>query len=160
MTANQEQFILDSALNVSLANGAAQQRMREGGWGLKFFKTDADRSDKQNALSFKLYEHVSIVRKEDTILGVRCFCKYKFGVPILIADDPEMMDYFKTVFEHLSYESRIKAVRHIPVTSLMKVKQFARYLDNVYKNYESEGMTMPKPDDLYFDALMKEKKHD
>lgn len=155
-----EQIILDSALNVSLANGEAVRLQREGGWGLKFFEIsdDLDRSAKQNALSHKLYTHVSHMGKEDTILGVRCFCKYTFGVPILIADDPKMMTYFKLVFEKLSYEDRLKAVEHIPVTSLMKVKQFATYLDNVYKHYESQGWQLPKPSDLYFDALMKEGK--
>lgn len=158
---NQEQIILNSDFNICLASSELRKKFTEGGWGVKFYRCDKDRTSKQNALSHILYDFVSMAKKEDTTLGVKSYCKYYFGVPILIHDDPEMMGYFELVFTHLSIEDRIKAIKHIPVTSLMGVKLFARYLDNVYKHYEQDhGLILPRPDDLYFDALMKDKRND
>ena len=121
-----------------------------GGKVLTISDAEQDRSAAQNALSFKLYEHID---KHGKTTNAREYCKYHFGVPILIGDDSEMMRLFKTVMSKLDYESRLTAMELLPVTSLMKVKQFTRYLERIYDHYDPQGYQLPKPDDIYYKAM-------
>lgn len=138
----------DETLNDAIS--ACVVACKEGGKGLKIVDADMDRSTAQNALSFKLYEHIG---KRGKIDNPREYCKYHIGIPILISDEPEMMDLFKRAMGPLDYETRIKSMKLISVTSLMKVKQFTLYLEKIYNHFDPQGYQLPKPDDLFNKAM-------
>jgi hypothetical protein len=94
-----------------------------------------DRSLEQNALSHKWYSIVSETEHEYTPGQIKSRCKYHFGLPILRGDDPDFNAWCVKVIDPLPYESRIEAMEHLDVTSLMKVPQMSRYLEQVQAHY-------------------------
>jgi hypothetical protein len=142
--------ILLTPENHSRATNAITKAISEGGQVLTIKDEDKSRNNAQNRLAFTLYNHVDTVSKST---NAREYCKYHFGISILIADDAEMMDFFKLVMSKLSYEERISSMVKMPVTSLMTVKQFTAFIEKIYNHYDPQGLQLPKPDDLYWKAL-------
>lgn len=130
------------------------QRSKEIDWGVTLAPLDNSRSGKQNRLSHMLYSAISNQSKEYSSIQAKNHCKYHLGVPILIKDEGWATSYFKMLLANLVIEDRVKAMEHIALTSIMTVKQKARYLDNVYKYWEGDrGLVLPRPDDLYYESL-------
>lgn len=116
---------------------------------------DEDRSLKQNRLSFMWY----MIRGGATGHGKeyeRSLCKLLYGVPILRRDDADFNSFWMRMVGTLPYETQLDAMEYIPVTSLMKVKQFAEYLTTIDNESAAIGIVLPRPEDLYWDALMQE----
>lgn len=97
--------------------------------------TGKKRSLPQNAIGHAWYLQVSRTEHEFTPEEVKCLCKFHFGLPILRGDDEEFNAICEAVIDPLPYESQIKAMIYFPVTSLMKTKQKAEYLETVQRNY-------------------------
>jgi hypothetical protein len=115
----------------------------------------SDRSSKQNRLSFMWYK----IRGGLTGHGTeyeRNLCKLMYGCPILAFDDQEFERFYHETLKPLPYQNQLDAMEFLPVTSLMTTKQFAAYLDEVDRQSASMGMVLPRPEDLYYAALMKE----
>lgn len=93
------------------------------------------RSLDQNAISHKWYEQVSNELKECSELDVKCFCKLHYGVPILRAEDDDFREAYDTAIKPLPYEKKLIAMRVLPVTSIMSVKQLSQYLEIVQDAY-------------------------
>jgi hypothetical protein len=129
---------------------AVQMAIECGDKAMEIRELESDRSTAQNRLAFKLYQHID---KHAHTTNTREVCKYHIGLPILIADNPDMHEKFKNVLEPLPYEARIKAMELVPVTSLMKIKQFTEYLEGIYRKYDPEGYRLPKPEDIYYEAM-------
>ena len=111
-------------------------------------KTGKDRSIDQNAISHCWYEQVARELREDSPEGVKCECKLRFGVPILRAADADFREMYDTAIRgHLSYEQKLKAMRFLPVTSLMTVKQLSQYLEDVQAHYATRGVVLEFPED-------------
>jgi len=89
----------------------------------------------QNYVSHGWYKKVSLEEGEYTPEGVKRLCKYHFGVPILRADDEELNAWCVKVIDMLPYESKIEAMEHIPVTSLMTTKQMMLYMETMQNHY-------------------------
>lgn len=111
---------------------------------------------KQNRLAFKWYSELGNQTGEGKEYW-RCFCKLHHGVPIL-REDPEVNAKFAAVLDPLPYEAQLDAMEFIDVTSLMSVKQFSEYLNEVDMSVSLAGVKLTHPDDLYWDALMKGQK--
>lgn len=111
-------------------------------------KSGQDRSLSQNALSHVWYGDISRQLKEDTPEGVKCYCKLHFGVPILRAEDPDFREmYDASIKRGLSYEQKLKAMRYLPVTSLMDKEQLSRYLEAMKAEYDERGVVLEWPDE-------------
>ena len=111
-------------------------------------KTGKDRSIDQNAISHCWYEQVARELREDSPEGVKCECKLRFGVPILRAADADFREMYDTAIRgHLSYAQKLKAMRFLPVTSLMTVKQLSQYLEDVQAHYATRGVVLEFPED-------------
>lgn len=110
------------------------------------------RRAKQNSLAFKLYEHINNNEKYKGS-DAREYCKYTFGVSILIADDREYFDYYELTLSPHSHENRLLIMEKMPVTSMMTVKQFSRYLEAIYNKFDPMGYALPKPEDIYYEAM-------
>lgn len=98
-------------------------------------KAGKDRSLDQNALSHSWYQQIANELREDTALGVKCFCKLHFGVPILRAEDEEFRTLYDLVIKPLTYEKKLAAMAVWPVTSLMTKPQLSQYLEAMQKGY-------------------------
>jgi len=123
-------------------------------WVVTLAQDDESRSLKQNRLSFMWYNFLG----KETGTGMhdsRAGCKLDYGVPILRVDK-DFNKFYDAALAPLNYEQRLDAMEFIPVTSLMKVKQFAEYLEEIDKHSAARGIVLPRPDDLYWNALMKE----
>lgn len=98
-------------------------------------KTGKARSIDQNSLSHTWYEQISREMREETPLGVKCFCKLHYGVPILRAENEEFRIQYDTVLKPLSYDKKLLAMNFLPVTSLMTKSQLSQYLDAMQAAY-------------------------
>jgi hypothetical protein len=123
-------------------------------WVITLGQDDESRSLKQNRLSFLLYGILGGNNQEGR-LASRKSCKLLYGVPILM-EDKDFNAFYMSAIRPLTFEQRLDAMEFVPVTSLMTTRQFAEYLDTIYKESELQGVVLPQPEDLYWAALMKE----
>jgi len=123
-------------------------------WTVTVSEDDESRSHKQNRLSFFWYRIRGSVTGHDRHYE-RCLCKLLYGIPIL-REKKQFNNFYEAALEHLDYKQKLDAMEIVPVTSLMTTKEFARYLDTVDRESASLGIVLPRPEDLYWDALMKE----
>jgi len=98
-------------------------------------KVGTDRSLSQNSISHAWYAQVSTELREDTPLGVKCYCKLHFGVPILRAEDGEYRATYDATIKRMSYEQKMEAMKCWPVTSLMTKAQLSAYLEAMQEHY-------------------------
>jgi hypothetical protein len=126
---------------------------KEKPYTVKISVDDESRSNKQNRLSFLFYK----ARGEATGHGEkfeRHLCKLTYGIPILL-EDAEFNAFYMEAIQPMEYENQLAAMEYVPVTRLMKVREFAHYLDIIDQQSANEGIILPKPSDLYWEALMK-----
>lgn len=130
----------------------AQKRIADEWEAHKFLRvsvrTGKNRSLNQNAISHAWYEQISRELGEGTPEDVKCECKLRFGVPILRAEDEDFREmYDASIKRHLSYEQKLKAMRFLPVTSLMTKNQLSRYLEDMQREYAGRGVRLEFPEE-------------
>ena len=141
-------LIVNSTESLQRVLGDIRQMWNEHKFLRLNIKTGKDRSIDQNAISHCWYEQVARELREDSPEGVKCECKLRFGVPILRAADADFREMYDTAIRgHLSYEQKLKAMRFLPVTSLMTVKQLSQYLVDVQAHYATRGVVLEFPED-------------
>jgi len=121
---------------------------------LEALRKPEKRKLKQNRLAFKWYKERAEFFKNTPDYEHR-FCKYTYGIPILCAEDDQFATDYELTVQMLSYESRLRAMKHFDVTSLMGVKQFSEYLHTIEIESAKEGCILTHPDE-YMDALMRQ----
>jgi len=72
--------------------------------------------------------------------------KLRYGVPILRAASAEFRAVYDQAIRPLPYELKIEAMRFLPVTSEMKVRQMVEYLDTVQRECAENGIRLTDPD--------------
>lgn len=120
---------------------------------IKVSLDDESRSNKQNRLSFLWYRTLGKATGHGEEYERRR-CKLSFGIPIML-EDIDFNAFYATAIMSLPYEQQLIAMDFVPVTSLMTMRQFAHYLDEMDRSSANQGIMLPKPEDLYWDALMK-----
>lgn len=110
-------------------------------------KTGKARSLDQNGISHVWYEQIARELREETPLGVKCFCKLTMGVPILRAENEEFRIQYDTVLKPLSYDKKLLAMNFLPVTSLMTKDQLSQYLAAMQEAYAGRGVNLEFPQD-------------
>lgn len=100
------------------------------------------RSSEMNRLSHAWYSQI-----EDELFWntgeAKRQCKLMIGVPLLRqADDEFNAWYTKIALREMTYENKLLLMDMVPVTSLMKVKTMAKYLDEVQKKYAEQGVVL------------------
>jgi hypothetical protein len=106
----------------------------------------ADRSLEQNRTQFMWAREASEQRGDMTADEVRCEWKLHHGVPILREESPDFRAVYDEAIKPLPYHMKLKAMRFIPVTSEMKVRQMVRYLDAVQRECAEQGTRLTDPD--------------
>lgn len=122
--------------------GELRTEFREHGYLRMSWSTDHARSADQNALAAVWYEQISRELGEDSAADVKAYCKLHFGVPILRADDLEFRALYDQALRPLAYEVKLQAIKLVPVTSIMGVKQLTRYLDQMQQHYAQRGVML------------------
>lgn len=128
-------LIINSDTSLSDAIGRLREAYRDHRFLRVTFKTGKARSLDQNGISHVWYEQIARELREDTALGVKCYCKLHLGVPILRAEDEEFRDLYDQVIRPLPYERKLLAMRAWPVTSLMTKAQLSQYLEAMQSAY-------------------------
>ena len=126
---------------------------KEKPYTIKVSIDDETRNNKQNRLSFFWYRFLG----NETGHGEefeRHTCKLNYGVPLLLGDT-NFNAFYTSALKPLSYEQQLMAMDYVPVTSLMTVKEFAQYLTTIDQESANKGIVLPRPEDLYWEALCK-----
>lgn len=140
MTAQRRTITTEWSLQQLL--GDLRSSYREHGYLRLSWSTDHHRSTDQNALAHCWYEQISRELGEDSTEDVKAYCKLHFGVPILRADDEGFRTLYDQALRPLAYETKLQAIKLVPVTSIMGVKQLTRYLDQMQQHYARRGVVL------------------
>jgi hypothetical protein len=97
----------------------------------------APRSDAQRNLSQRWFTDIAMQLGDQTREDVRAQCKLDHGVPILRAENEAFRLSYGDVFQPLSYEAKLAAIKafDLPVTRLMTVKQMSAFMDDMQRQY-------------------------
>lgn len=104
-----------------------------------------DRSADQNALMWKWATEAGDQIGE-TADEVQRRWKLNHGVPILCEDSDEFRRFCRLALGRLFYEERLEAMRYVPVTSDMKVRQMVRFMDTVWRECGEQKIVLTNPD--------------
>lgn len=135
--------------NLQIALGKIREQWkRDGGYLRITVREGKDRSHLQNALSHAWYEQLSRELSDDTPEGWKCFCKLHCGVPILRRDDNDFRTSYDASLKAMSYEAKLRAMRILPVTSLMTTRQLGEYLEDVRNLFSARNVVLEFPDEI------------
>ena len=140
------QIIANSKESLSNAIGEIRTAWDRAKFLRIVIKEGTGRSLSQSALSHVWYEQVARELREDTPLGVKCFCKLHYGVPIMRAEDEEFRTLYDSVIKPLSYEKKLEAMKVWPVTSIMNKDQLSQYLTTMQYGYGGRGVWLEFPE--------------
>lgn len=106
-----------------------------------------DRSLDQNAISHAWYEQLARELPEEDAIGWKSYCKLHHGVPVLRAEDEQFREFYDASVKKLAYEDKLKAMRFVPVTSLMTKTQLSKYLEAVQDDFRKRGVSLEFPEE-------------
>lgn len=139
-------LIINSAASLVRAQDQLERDYMEHRFLRLSVKPGFDRSLDQNAISHAWYNDASKQLKDQTPEEIKCECKLRFGVPILRAEDADFREMYDAAIKHnLNYEQKLKAMRFIPVTSLMNKQQMSRYLEHMQQDFAKRGVNLEFP---------------
>lgn len=112
-----------------------------------------DRSLAQNKLAFQWYAELGKQSGNGKEFE-RNFCKWTYGMPILMQrDDEKIHEFYMTLIDNLTYEQRVAAMEYTDVTRMFKVKEFTEYLQSMERYAGDMGYYLSRPEDAYDEAM-------
>ena len=105
-------------------------------------RTGKDRSADQNATAHCWYAQIAKALPEDDALGWKCYCKLHHGVPLLRAENEKFRDFYDSSVKKLTYEQKLEAMKFVPVTSIMDIPQFTKYLATMQDDFLPKGVKL------------------
>lgn len=105
-----------------------------------------DRTKDQNALQWLWANEAAHQLGDRTSDEMQREWKLRHGVPIMREDSAEFREVYDKALKRLPYHLKVEAMRFLPVTSSMKVKQMVRYLDAVQQECAEQGLKLTDPD--------------
>ena len=106
------------------------------------------RTVEQNRLQRLWLNEIAEQLGDQTAEELRGYCKLRFGVPILRAENETFRDCYDAVVKPLAYEQKLSIMMEpldLPVTRLMSTEQKTRYLDAIHKHFAEQGVTLTEP---------------
>lgn len=104
-----------------------------------------DRSTEQNKLMW-LWASEAGDQLGETADEIQRRWKLDHGIPILCEDSAEYRQFCTLTLKRLNYEERKEAMRFVPVTSEMKVRQMVRFLDTIWRECGEQRIKLTDPD--------------
>ena len=141
-------MIVNSASALQAAIGELREAYSTRRYVTLTIRDGKPRSLDQNAISHVWYEQVAQELREDSVLGVKSFCKLHFGVPILRAEDDEFRAKYDRVVKPMAYEDKLTLMEWFPVTSLMRTPQLSQYLEAMQSHYHGRGVWLQFPEQM------------
>ncbi len=141
-------LIVNSETSLQSAIGQMREAFRERKYLTVSISEGKARSEQQNSISHAWYEQVARELREDTALGVKCFCKLHFGVPILRLADEDFRAKYDRAVKPMAYEDKLTLMEWFPVTSLMTTPQLSQYLEAMQKQYSGHGVWLQFPEQV------------
>lgn len=108
------------------------------------------RTTAQNRLQRKWMTEIAEQMTGEKTEYWRGYCKLRFGVPLLRAENDEFREKYDAVVKPLSYEQKIAIMSEpldMPVTRLMSTKQKTAYLDEIFRHFSEQGVILTIPED-------------
>lgn len=133
------ELILNSREALQTFIGDIRQRWERSKF-LRVVVRERTRSLDQNAVTHAWYGQLARELPENDTLGWKCYSKLHHGVPILRAENPEFRDFYDAAFKWQSYERKLAAMKHLPVTSIMTVPQLTAYMAAMQDDFASRGV--------------------
>lgn len=116
----------------------------------------AGRRPLQNRLAQRWFTDISRQLGDQTHEEVRAFCKLRFGVPILRAENEAFRVSYDRTVKPLDYEQKLEAIKafELPVTRLMTVKQMTAFMDEMQRHWLEQGIRLTDPEALRYEEEM------
>lgn len=126
--------------------GAEAVRIIESGKAVEIIVQEYDeaaiqkrRTSAQNRLYFSLYQRIAKTLHGGDEQHARRECKLKIGCRILRRDSEDFASTYDLVIRPLDYESKLRAMDLISVSSIMSVKQGTEYIKKIIQMYTEQG---------------------
>ena len=71
-------------------------------------------------------------------------CKYSYGLPIMLRDDPEMASLWRKILSGLDHDERRLAMKGVKMTSDFDVAECGEYIEQLICNFND--FELPRPD--------------
>ena len=112
-----------------------------------------NRSKRQNRLAQKWFSDIARHVEDQTREDVRAYCKMRFGVPILRAENEAFRQKYDKVFGNMAYEETLEAIQvfDLPVTRLMTVKQMTAFMDEMQIQWSRLGVRLTDPESMKYE---------
>jgi hypothetical protein len=101
--------------------------------------TGKDRTSQINRLLHAWFNQISECRSEQSPIEVKNECKLRFFVPILRVEDEKFRENYDFAIKPLDYETKLKAIELMPVTSRCTNKQLIRGMEAMQMAYSTLG---------------------
>ena len=99
------------------------------------------RNNDQNSLSHVWYLQIGEFMGK-TPIQAKAYCKLHVGVPVLRAEDQEFCAKYDRLLKPLPYETKLELMEWFPVTSLMTMGQFSRYMSDLQHHFGPKGLAL------------------
>jgi len=129
--------IINSKASLSETVGTLREMFEEAKYLKVTVTKSRDRSLDQNRLLHAWLNQIAMERAEYTVHDVKCFCKLHFFVPILRAENEAFAEAYDAAIKPLEYETKVKAISLMPVTSQCTTKQMTRGLEDMQAHYSA-----------------------
>lgn len=109
------------------------------------------RTNDQNRLQRKWVNEIAEQLGDQTPEEVRGYCKLRFGVPILRAENEVFCAEYDLIVKPLPYEHKLKLMMEpfdFRVSSIMTTRQKTAYLDGIYRHFTEQGVVLTNPGDI------------
>lgn len=133
----------DSTLSQALGEVREMFRLHKR---VKVKVTAGKRSLNQNDISHVWYEQMALEDRQHDAREHRRYCKLHFGIGILRSEDSEFREFYDASLKALDYETKLKAMEYLPVTSMMNKAQMTKYLEDVQADYATRGVHLEFPE--------------
>jgi hypothetical protein len=140
-------FVINSDESLQRALGDLREMYGKHKFLRLSVKTGKDRSIPQNSITHAWYGQIARELQDTDELGWKCHSKLHYGVPILRAECEEFREAYDAVIKGLSYEQKLIAMRHWPVTSLMTKEQLSKYAEAMRADFAKHGVILEFPPD-------------
>jgi len=102
------------------------------------------RSGRVNNTTHMWYAEMAAQNEQYDALGWKNYCKLTYGVDILLVD-PDFAEFYEAALAPFDYESQMKRIQFIDITSIMSRSQGKEYMDAIMKNETRFILTDPDP---------------
>lgn len=107
--------------------------------------TKVARSLEQNRLQHLWHCEAAAALKDETPEDKRAYAKLHFGVPILRNEEEDFRAQYDKLIRPLPYAQKLELMKtpiDFPVSRLMTVDQYSRFLDAIADHYRGQGVQL------------------